>query len=98
MLDVLMVLGELEECTLIPASDEAYNVGSDCSSPLRVLLPMELSDVHPTDASFSVLVMHVGGWRESILVLGRGRRQFQCGRGERVHAAGAMGGGGQVWD
>jgi len=44
-------------------------VGSDRSSPSRVLSPTELSDV-PTDASFSVSVMRVpvGGRRESILV------------------------------
>ena len=44
-------------------------MGSDRSSPSRVLSPTELSDV-PTDASFSVSVMRVpvGGRRESILV------------------------------
>ena len=66
-LDVLTVLRELEESARIPLSDEAYDVGSDRSSPSRVLSPSELSDV-PTDASFSVSVMRVGGRRESILV------------------------------
>ena len=66
-LDVLTVLRELEESARIPLSDDAYDVGSDRSSPSRVLSPTELSDV-PTDASFSVSVMRVGGRRESILV------------------------------
>ena len=42
-------------------------MGSNRSSPSRVLSPTELSDV-PTDASFFVSVMRVGGRRESILV------------------------------
>jgi hypothetical protein len=62
---VLTVLRELEESARIPLSDEAYDVGSDHSS--RVASPTALSDV-PTDASFSVSVMRVGGRRESILV------------------------------
>ena len=66
-LDVLTVLRELEESARIPLSDDAYDVGSDRSSPSRVLSPTELSDV-PTDASFSLSVMRVGGRRESILV------------------------------
>ena len=63
-LDMLTILRELE--ARIPHSDDAYDMGSDRSSPLHVLSPTELSDV-PTDASFSVSVMRVGGRRESIL-------------------------------
>jgi len=66
-LDVLTVLRELEESARIPLSDDAYDVGSDRSSPSRVLSQTELSDV-PTDASFSIPAMRVGGRRESILV------------------------------
>jgi len=66
-LDALTVLRELEESAQIPLSDDAYDVGSDRSSPSRILLPTELSDV-PTDASFFAPVMRVGGRRESILV------------------------------
>jgi len=58
-LDALTVLRELEETTRIPLSDDAYDVGSDRSSPSRVLSPTELSDI-PTDASFSVSIMRVG--------------------------------------
>ena len=61
------VLRELEKSARIPLSDDAYDVGSDRSSPLRILSPTELSDV-PTDASFSVSFMRVGGRRKSILV------------------------------
>jgi len=45
---------------------------------------------------FGVSVIHVGGRRESILILGRGGRLFQRGRGERAHATcrGSDGGGG----
>jgi len=50
VLDMLTVLRELEESARIPLSDDAYDVGSDRSSPSRVLSPTELSDV-PTDAS-----------------------------------------------
>jgi len=64
---VLTVLRELEESARIPLSDDAYDVGSDRSSPSRVLSPTELSDV-PTDGSLLVSVMRVGGRRESILV------------------------------
>ncbi|KAH8980626.1 hypothetical protein EDB86DRAFT_3087730 [Lactarius hatsudake] len=53
--------------TSLTVSDDAYDVGSDHSSRGRVASPTELSDV-PTDASFSVSVMQVGGRRESILV------------------------------
>ncbi|KAI0290203.1 hypothetical protein BC826DRAFT_1092574 [Russula brevipes] len=66
-LDLLTVLRDLEERARIPLSDDAYDAGSDRSSQSRVASPTELSDV-PTDASFSVSVMHVGGRRESILV------------------------------
>lgn len=66
-LDVLTLLRELEESARVPLSDEAYDAGSDRSSQSRVASPTELSDV-PTDASFSVSVMRVGGRRESILV------------------------------
>lgn len=66
-LDVLTVLRELEESARVPLSDDAYDAGSDRSSQSRVASPAELSDV-PTDASFSVSVMRVGGRRESILV------------------------------
>jgi len=66
-LDVLTVLRELEESALIPLSDEAYDVGSDRSLPLRVLSLTELSDV-PINESFSVSVMRVGRRHESILV------------------------------
>jgi len=66
-LDVLTVLRELEESARIPLSDDAYDAGSDRSFQSRVASPAELSDV-PTDASFSVSVMRVGGRRESILV------------------------------
>ena len=66
-LDVLTVLRELEESARIPLSDDAYDASSDLSSQSRVASPAELSDV-PTDASFSVSVMRVGGRRESILV------------------------------
>ncbi|KAH9164870.1 hypothetical protein EDB89DRAFT_2233714 [Lactarius sanguifluus] len=66
-LDVLTLLRELEESARVPLSDDAYDVGSDHSSLGRVASPTELSDV-PTDASFSVSVMQVGGRRESILV------------------------------
>lgn len=66
-LDVLTVLRELEESARIPLLDDAYDAGSDRSSQSRVASPAELSDV-PTDASFSVSVMRVGGRRESILV------------------------------
>ncbi len=66
-LDVLTVLREFEESARVPLSDDAYDVGSDRSSQSRVASPTELSDV-PTDASFSVSVMRVGGRRESILV------------------------------
>jgi hypothetical protein len=58
---------ELEEGTLKPPTDERYDVGSDRSSPSRVPSPTELFDM-PTDASFPVSVVRVGGWRESILV------------------------------
>lgn len=70
-LDVLTVLRELEESARVPLSDDAYDAGSDRSSLSRVASPAELSDVPsdvPTDASFSVSVMRVGGRRESILV------------------------------
>jgi hypothetical protein len=63
-LDVLTVLRELEESARVPLSDDAYDACSDRSSQSRVAL---LSDV-PTDSSFSVSVMRVGGRRESILV------------------------------
>lgn len=66
-LDVLTVLRELEESARVPLSDEAYDASSDRSTQSRVASPAELSDV-PTDASFSVSVMRVGGRRESILV------------------------------
>ncbi len=66
-LDVLTLLRELEESARVPLSDDAYDMGSDHSSQGRVASPTELSDV-PTDASFSVSVMQVGGRRESILV------------------------------
>jgi hypothetical protein len=66
-LDVLTVLRELEESARVPLSDDAYDAGSDRSSQSRVASPAELSD-GPTDASFSVSVMRVGGRRESILV------------------------------
>jgi hypothetical protein len=66
-LDVLTVLRELEESARVPLSDDAYDAGSDRSLQSRVASPAELSDV-PTDASFSVSVMRVGGRRESILV------------------------------
>ena len=66
-LDVLTVLRELEESARVPLSDDAYDASSDLSSHSRVASPAELSDV-PTDASFSVSVMRVGGRRESILV------------------------------
>jgi hypothetical protein len=66
-LDVLTVLRELEESARVPLSDDAYDASSDRSSQSRVVSPAELSDV-PTDASFSVSVMRVGGRRESILV------------------------------
>ena len=66
-LDVLTLLRELEESARVPLSDDAYDAGSDRSSQGRVASPTELSDV-PTDASFSVSVMRVGGRRESILV------------------------------
>ena len=66
-LDVLTVLRELEESARIPLSDDAYDASSDRSSQSRVASPAEMSDV-PTDASFSVSVMRVGGRRESILV------------------------------
>ncbi|KAI0248527.1 hypothetical protein BJV78DRAFT_1235181 [Lactifluus subvellereus] len=66
-LDALTVLRELEENARVPLSDDAYDAGSDHSSQSRVMSPAELSDV-PTDASFSVSVMRVGGRRESILV------------------------------
>ncbi|KAH9051603.1 hypothetical protein EDB83DRAFT_2542998 [Lactarius deliciosus] len=66
-LDVLTLLRELEESARVPLSDDAYDVCSDHSSQGRVASPTELSDV-PTDASFSVSVMQVGGRRESILV------------------------------
>jgi hypothetical protein len=66
-LEVLTVLRELEERARVPLSDDAYDAGSDRSSHSRIASPTELSDV-PTDASFSVSVMRVGGRRESILV------------------------------
>jgi hypothetical protein len=66
-LDVLTVLRELEESARVPLSDDAYDASSDRSSQSRVASPAELSDV-PTDSSFSVSVMRVGGRRESILV------------------------------
>jgi hypothetical protein len=66
-LDVLTVMRELEESARVPLSDDAYDAGSDHSSQSRVASPAEMSDV-PTDASFSVSVMRVGGRRESILV------------------------------
>jgi len=66
-LDLLTVLWELEESVWIPLSDDAYDVGSNRSSPSHVLSPTELSDV-PTDVSFSVLIMRMGGRCESILV------------------------------
>jgi hypothetical protein len=66
-LDVLTALRELEESARVPLLDDAYDAGSDRSSQSRVASPAELSDV-PTDASFSVSIMRVGGRRESILV------------------------------
>ncbi|KAI0300646.1 hypothetical protein B0F90DRAFT_1936770 [Multifurca ochricompacta] len=66
-LDVLTVLRELEENARVPLSDDAYDAASDLSSQSRVASPTELSDV-PTDGSFSVSVVQVGGRRESILV------------------------------
>jgi hypothetical protein len=51
----------------IPLSDGAYDTGSDRSSQSHVASPTELSDV-PTDTSFSVSIMHMGSWREVILV------------------------------
>ncbi|KAI0262095.1 hypothetical protein BC834DRAFT_1043661 [Gloeopeniophorella convolvens] len=67
-LDVLIVLRELEESARVPLSDDAYDAGSDDhSAHSRVASPSELSDV-PTEASFSVSIMQVGGRRESILV------------------------------
>jgi hypothetical protein len=66
-LDVLTILRELEESARVPLLDDAYDAGSDRSSQSRVASPAELSDV-PTDASFSVSIMRVGGRRESILV------------------------------
>ncbi|KAI9461406.1 hypothetical protein F5148DRAFT_1215302 [Russula earlei] len=66
-LDVLTVLRELEESARVPLSDDAYDAGSDRSAQSGVASPAELSDA-PNDVSFSVSVMRVGGWRESILV------------------------------
>jgi hypothetical protein len=73
-LDVLTLLRELEESARVPLSDDAYDVGSDRSSQ-RVASPTELSD-GPTDASFSVSVMRVGGRRESILVWDEEEEEF----------------------
>jgi len=67
VLVMLTVLRELEESARIPLSDEAYDMGSDRSSPSRVFSPTELSD-GPADASISVSVIRVGVQRESILV------------------------------
>ena len=89
------VLRELEECARVALSDEAYDVGSVRSSPSRVLSPTELSDVRPTDASFS-------GSRSCVWVGGASRSlfwdeeedYFNVGE-ENEHvprAAGAMGG------
>ena len=83
---VLTVLRELEESARTPLSDEVNDVGSDRSSPSRVLSPTELSDV-PTDASFSVSVMRVpvGGRRESILGWDEEEDDFNVDEeGERV--------------
>ena len=96
-LDVLTVLRELEECTQIALLDKAYNVGSDRSSPLRILSPTELSDVHPTDASFSgsQSCMWVGGTSRSSF-WDEEEDYFNVGE-ENEHmprAVGAMGGGG----
>jgi len=66
-LDVLTVLRELEESARVPLSDDAYDAASDHITHSRGASPAELSD-GPTDVSFSVSVMRVGGWRESILV------------------------------
>ncbi|KAH9975003.1 hypothetical protein BGW80DRAFT_1299516 [Lactifluus volemus] len=66
-LEVLTVLRELEESARVPLSDDAYDAGSDHSSQSRVASPAEMSD-GPSDVSFSVSVMRVGGRRESILV------------------------------
>jgi hypothetical protein len=66
-LEVLTVLRELEESARVPLSDDAYDAGSDHSSQSRVASPAAVSDA-PTDASFSVSIMRVGGRRESILV------------------------------
>jgi hypothetical protein len=66
-LDMLAVLRELKESACVPLSDDTYDTSSDRSSQSRVASPPELSDV-PTDSSFSVSVMRMGGRRESILV------------------------------
>ncbi|KAI9439284.1 hypothetical protein H4582DRAFT_1948160 [Lactarius indigo] len=76
-LDVLTLLRELEESARVPLSDDAYDAGSDHSSQGRVASPTELSDV-PTDASFSVSVMQVGGRRESILVWDEEEEDFNA--------------------
>ena len=95
--DVVMVLRELEECAQIALSDKAYDVSSDHSSPSRVLSPMELSNVRPTDALFSGSrsCMWVGGVSRS-LFWDEEEDYFNVGE-ENEHmprAAGAMGGGG----
>ena len=74
-LDVLTVLRELEESARVLLSDDAYDASSDRSSQSRVASPAELSDV-PTDSSFSVSVMRVGGRRGSILVCDEGEDDF----------------------
>lgn len=82
MLDVLTVPWELEESTRIPLSEEAYNVGSDRSSPSPNLYPTELSDM-PTNASFSISVMRMGGRCESTLVWDKKEDDFNV-EDERV--------------
>jgi len=90
VLVMLTVLRELEDSTRVPLSDDAYDVGSDRSSPSRVLSPTELSDV-PTDASLFGLGHARGRAARVDPGLGRGGRRFQCGRGGRARATGAMG-------
>ena len=66
-LDMFIVLCKLKESTCVPQLPLSDDVSSDHSSQSRVASPAELTNV-PTNSSFSVLVMWMGGRRESILV------------------------------
>ncbi|KAF8495921.1 hypothetical protein F5888DRAFT_1840286 [Russula emetica] len=93
-LDVLTVLRELEKSARVPLSYDTYDASSDRSLQSRTVSPAELSDV-PTDASFSVSVMRVGGRRESILVWDEEEDDFNVD--EESERAGTMGRTARTW-